>query len=120
MFEGLIVPQGIGHIAGRVPELLKDASNELLGSFRMLVDQLANYIKVLDEHVLDLEAKIKTWHRENESSHKLEQISGIGPITASALVTTIGSAKVFENARQLAAWTRGAKVRKSALMLGPE
>lgn len=101
---GLIVPQGIGHIAGRVPELIEDASNELPGSFRMLVDQLVDHLKVLDTHVQDLEAKIKAWHRESEISRKLEQIPGIGPVTATALVATIGDAKTFENARQLAAW----------------
>jgi transposase len=101
---GLIVPQGIGNIAARVPELIEDASNELPGSFRMLVDQLVDHLKVLDTHVLSLEAKIKAWHRESEISRKLEQIPGIGPVTASALVATIGYAKAFENARQLAAW----------------
>ena len=44
------------------------------------------------------------WHRENEASKKLAQIPGIGPITASALVASIGDAKSFENGRQLAAW----------------
>src|ERR1035441_11124604 len=34
---GLIIPQGIAHIAKRVPELIEDASNELPGSFRLLV-----------------------------------------------------------------------------------
>lgn len=101
---GLIVPQGIGHIATRVPELIEDASNGLPGSFRMLVDQLVEHLKVLDTHVLKLEAKIKAWHRESEISRKLGQIPGIGPVTASALVATIGDAKAFENARQFAAW----------------
>jgi transposase len=74
---GLIVPQGISHIASRVPELIEDASNELPGSFRMLVDQLVCHLKVLDKHVLDLEVKIKAWHRESDLSRKLEQIPGI-------------------------------------------
>jgi transposase len=101
---GLIVPQGIGHIASRVPELIEDASNELPGSFRMLVDQLVEHLKVLDTHVLDLEAKIKAWHRESELSRRLEQIPGIGPVTASAMVATIGDARAFESGRQLSAW----------------
>jgi transposase len=74
---GLIVPQSISHIASRVPELIEDASNELPGSFRMLVDQLVCHLKVLDKHVLDLEVKIKAWHRESDLSRKLEQIPGI-------------------------------------------
>ena len=35
---------------------------------------------------------------------KLEKIPGIGPVTATALVATIGDAKHFQNGRQLAAW----------------
>ena len=37
-------------------------------------------------------------------SRKLEKVPGIGPITASALVASIGNAKSFDNGRQLAAW----------------
>ena len=101
---GLIVPQGLGHVTGRVLDLIEDASNELPGSFRLLVARLIDHLKILNTHVLDLEAKIKSWHRENELSCKLEQIPGIGPVTASALVATIGDAKSFDNGRQLAAW----------------
>jgi transposase len=101
---GLIIPQGIGHIATRVPELIEDATNELPGSFRLLVERLLDHLKVLDKQVIELEVQIKAWHRGSELSRKLEQIPGIGPVTASALVATIGDAKSFENGRQLAAW----------------
>ena len=39
-----------------------------------------------------------------EASRRLAEISGIGPITASAIVATVGRAKEFKNGRQLAAW----------------
>ena len=38
------------------------------------------------------------------ASQRLAEIPGIGPITASALVATIGDARCFKNGRQLAAW----------------
>ena len=41
---GLIIPQGIGYIAKRVPELLEDASNELPGAFRVLVQRLLDHL----------------------------------------------------------------------------
>ena len=44
------------------------------------------------------------WHRENEARRKLERIPGIGPLTASELVASMGEAKSFDNGRQLAAW----------------
>lgn len=101
---GLIVPQGIGHIAKRVPELIEDASNELPGAFRLLAQRLLDHLKELDRQVDELEAQIVRWHRQSETSSKLAGIPGIGPITASALVATIGDAKNFDNGRQVAAW----------------
>lgn len=101
---GIIIPQGIGHIASRVPDLIEDASNELPGTFRMLVQRLLDHLKELDRQVDELEAQIQAWHRSSELSCKLAQVPGIGPITASALVASIGDAKNFDNGRQVAAW----------------
>jgi len=101
---GLILPQGIHHLAKRVPELIEDASNELTGSFRVLIQRLLEHLKELDRQVRELEVEIKAWHRTNAASSKLETIPGIGPITASALVASIGDARNFDNGRQVAAW----------------
>ncbi|MCE4558028.1 IS110 family transposase, partial [Pelomonas cellulosilytica] len=38
------------------------------------------------------------------ASQRLEKVPGIGPLTASALVASIGDAKNFDNGRQFAAW----------------
>ena len=101
---GLIIPKGIAHIAGRVPELIEDATNELPGSFRLLVQRLVDQLKELDRQVREIEAQVVAWHRDNDVSSKLAKIPGVGPITASALVATVGDAKNFSNGRQLAAW----------------
>lgn len=101
---GLIIPQGIANIAKRVPELIEDASIELTGSFRLLIDRLMEHLKELHRQVDELDAKIKEWHRASEASCKLEKIPGIGPVTASALIASIGNAKNFDNGRQMAAW----------------
>ena len=101
---GIVIPQGIGHIGKRLPEILEDADNGLPGMMRQLIEQLGEQLKVLDKQVGEMERQIKLWHRENEQSRKLEEISGIGPISASAFVATVGDAKSFKNARQVAAW----------------
>ncbi|AXK40555.1 IS110 family transposase [Crenobacter cavernae] len=101
---GLILPQGMGHIANQVPELIEDASNELPGSFRLLIQRLLDHLKALDKQASELETQILAWHRQSELSKKLEQIPGIGPITASALVASLGNAKNFDGGRQVAAW----------------
>ena len=101
---GIVIPQGISHIATHLPEILEDAENGLPGLFRQLIDRLGLHLKELDQQVRELEAQIQAWHRANEVSRKLAQIPGIGPITASALVASIGDAKHFADGRQLAAW----------------
>jgi transposase len=101
---GITIPQGICHIAKRLPEILEDGENDLPGMFRHLLQRLGDHLKELDRQVEELEIQIRLWHRECALSKRLAQIPGIGPITASALVATIGDAKSFENGRQLAAW----------------
>jgi transposase len=65
---------------------------------------LYTHFKELDRQVDELEGQIKAWHRGNIASRRLEAIPGIGPLSASALVASIGDAKAFKNGRQLAAW----------------
>jgi transposase len=62
------------------------------------------HFKALDKQVHELEEVIVRWHQDSAVSQKLAQLPGIGPITASALVASIGNAKNFKNGRQLAAW----------------
>src|SRR6516165_7606708 len=101
---GLIIPQGISQIGKRLPDILEDGENDLPGLFRGLLQRLGEHLKELDRQVGELDSQIQLWHRQHEGSCRLAQIPGIGPITASALVASIGDAKSFENGRQLAAW----------------
>ena len=101
---GLIIPQGIAHISKRVPEMLDNAGDDVPGAFRELMQRMLDHLKSLDQQVGELERQIRTWHRSSALSCKLEKVPGIGPITATALVASIGDAKQFANGRQLAAW----------------
>lgn len=85
-------------------DILEDAENGLPGTLRKLLERLNEHFKELDRQVEELELQIKLWHKENEASQRLEAIPGIGPITASAIVATVGNAAEFKNGRQLAAW----------------
>jgi transposase len=54
--------------------------------------------------VAEMDQQIQQWHRTSEASQRLAAIAGIGPITATAMVASIGDARSFRNGRQLAAW----------------
>ncbi len=100
---GIVIPQGICHIAKRIPRILQDIENGLPDTVRSLMARLAARLTVLDREADELEAQIQAWHRQSEKSRRLARIRGIGPITASALVASIGNGKTFANGRQLAA-----------------
>lgn len=101
---GLTIPIGISHIASTVEAILEDAENELPGQFRSLLRRLVDNLGEMDRQVNELEKDIKAWHRSSAPSRHLEEIPGIGPITATALVACVGNANCFKSGRQMAAW----------------
>ena len=101
---GIVIPQGIRSITKQMPDILEDGENGLPGTMRNLIERLTDNLKEMDRQVNELEAIIQLWHRENAASRKLAEIQGLGPITASAIVATVGDAREFKNGRQLAAW----------------
>lgn len=101
---GVIMPIGLASIRQGVAARLDEAKDEVPGFFVDLILKLLEVFALLDRKVAELELMIQRWHRANSASVRLEKIPGIGPITASALVASIGDARNFANGRQLAAW----------------
>jgi transposase len=101
---GLVIPKGIKHLFCLVPSMLDEARDVLPAAFCQLILRLMTHLKELKRQVDELELEILRWHRQNEASRNLETIPGVGPITASALVASVGDARNFKNGRQLAAW----------------
>lgn len=101
---GIVLPQGAVAINRHVPELLEDADNGLPMSFRHLLSSLYKNIKQLSEHIETLEAAINEQFRQDELCKKIAAIPGVGVLTATAIVSTVGDGKGFKNGRQLAAW----------------
>jgi transposase len=62
-----------------------------------------DHLKELDRQVRELKAQIQAWHRHDDTNRRLANVPGIGPLTASTLVASVGDAKSFRNGRQLAA-----------------
>ncbi len=102
---GIIAPKGASRV-GELVALLMDKSEAALPTLaRQALRGLAGELHALDTRVAEIEAVILAWHKESEVSRRLATIPGIGPITASAIVATVGDAAQFGSARQLAAWT---------------
>lgn len=99
---GITVPQGINKIISHLTEALEgnnlsDLSKE---TFRELLEEFRDN----DKKVVSLEKRLKEIAKNNSNHIKLMNIPGIGLITATALIASIGNAANFENGRQLSAW----------------
>ena len=101
---GLVVGQRIDVLRKALPLILEDAENGLTVDFRTLLEGLQQDLITLDQRVDDMDKKIKLLASSNEDAKRLQQIPGIGPITATALISAIGDGKQFKRGRGLAAW----------------
>jgi transposase len=100
---GLVLPQRIYQLR-RIPELLEHAAGTLPEVFSRLILDQWEYCQTLGQRIAQLDHEIRAWHRDNPASRRLAEVPGIGPLTASALVASVGDARNFANGRQLAAF----------------
>ena len=71
---------------------------------RALVAALVARIRALDQDILAYDRRVDAQVRDSDLMRRIGQVCGVGPITASAIVASVGDAKLFKNGRQFAAW----------------
>ena len=59
---------------------------------------------MLKAQILEFDRRIGTWHRSNQTSQQLDQIPGIGPALATALVASVPDPEAFRSGRNFSAW----------------
>lgn len=101
---GIVIGQGLAQVRQRLPEILEDGENGLTMAARQLFADLHRQILELDQQVSAYGEKIQMLYRASDVCRKLGAVPGIGPITATALVASLGDGKAFETARQVPAW----------------
>ena len=100
---GLVAPQQMARLRAAVPDWLEDAENGLTSRFRGLLSDLWNDLKTLDRRVAELDREIDVIAQSDPVAMRLQQLRGVGPMIATALVATVGNAEQFTNSRQMAA-----------------
>jgi transposase len=86
-----------------IPCWLGDADNGLTARFRRLLDGLWDDLRALDGRVSKLDGEITAIATNEPSAVRLQQLRGVGPMIATALVVALGDARQFANGRQFAA-----------------
>ena len=101
---GIVAPVG----RRGVEELLNvvaDASDERLPEVaRACLAALGDQLRVLKAQVLKFDRMITVWHQSNEMSKRLDELPGVGPALATALVASVADPKAFRSGRNFSAW----------------
>jgi transposase len=71
---------------------------------RLCIVALGVQLRMLKAQILEFDRRIIAWHRSNETSKRLDQIPGVGPALATALVASVPNPKAFRSARHFSAW----------------
>jgi transposase len=101
---GLIAAQGARKVESLIG-IIEDADDDRLPPLaRQALLSLVAQLRSTAMEIAGLERDLLIWHRSNEASQRLTAIPGIGVITATALVATVGDATQFRSARQFSAW----------------
>lgn len=100
---GVVAPVGIGHLRRALPRWLEDAENGLTDEFRVLLADLAEDLRQLDDRIVDLDEWIAQTVRKDPVAQRLMKLRGIGPLTASALAGALGDGRAFSKGRDFAA-----------------
>lgn len=101
---GIVIAKGRYQARHQLPVVLDDADNGIPALARQVLLEVNERIRALDAQILSYDRRIDALARESEAARRLMAIPGIGPVTATAIVATVGPAKEFRNGRQFAAW----------------
>jgi len=101
---GIVVPQGVNKLRERLPGILEDVENGLPGLGREIFESLLEQLRYFDEQLGLYDRRIAQIAANSEPVKRLMAIEGVGPITATAMVASVGDARTFQNGRQFAAW----------------
>lgn len=100
---GLVAPKQLSSLRAALVEWLEDASNGLTDFFRQLLAGLREDLKRLDQRMTQLDQEIAKIARQHPTAKRLQQLRGIGPLIATALVATVGDGKQYRKGREMAA-----------------
>jgi transposase len=86
----------------QLPALAQD--QRLPEGFRPLLRCALEHLRHIDQCIADCDARIHAHVRHNEHAQRIQALTGVGTVTASALLATVANPNDFKNGRQMAAW----------------
>ncbi len=101
---GIVAPVGRRGIDQLLAVVADARDSRLPEVARACVAALGAHLQMLKAQILEFDRMIRVWHRSSETSRRLEECPGVGPVLATAVVATVADPKVFRSGRNFSAW----------------
>jgi transposase len=100
---GIIIPKGVDHLKN-LAEILENNKENLSAQSQIIFVELHEQFKIYSNQVDVYDKKIEVLANQDVRCQAIMEIDGVGPLTASAIVATLGDANTFKNGREVSAW----------------
>jgi transposase len=101
---GIVAPVGRNGVEQLLGVVADSNDKRLPEVARACVAALGAQLRVLKVQILEFDRMIMAWHRSSEASKRLDQVPGVGPVLATALVASVADPKAFRSGRDFSAW----------------
>ncbi len=101
---GIVAPVGRNGVEQLLGVVADSNDKRLPEVARACVVALGTQLQTLKAQILEFDRMIRAWHRSSEASRRLEDIPGVGPVLATALVASVADPRAFRSGRDFSAW----------------
>ena len=101
---GIVAPVGRKGVEQLLDVVANTEDKRIPELARACVAALGAQLRTLKAQILEFDRQIMIWHRSHEMSKRLDEIPGVGPALATALVASIADPKAFRSGRDFSAW----------------
>jgi transposase len=101
---GIVAPVGRNGVEQLLGVAADSNDKRLPEVARACVTALGAQLRMLKVQILEFDRMITAWHRSSEASRRLDDIPGVGPVLATALVASVADPKMFRSGRDFSAW----------------
>jgi transposase len=101
---GIVAPVGRNGVEQLLGVVADSNDKRLPEVARACVAALGAQLRMQKAQILEFDRMIRAWHRSSEVSRRLDEIPGVGPVLATALVGSVADPKAFRSGRDFSAW----------------
>jgi transposase len=101
---GIVAPVGRNGVEELLGIVADPSDKRVPEVARACLAALGTQLRVLKAQILEFDRMIIAWHRSNETSKRLDELPGVGPALATALVASVADPKAFRSGRDFSAW----------------